>query len=105
MIDPAPPRAPLPPLQPLLLPLEAGESPLTEPAGVRPKRAAAKQAAKHPRNTLNELSGEEWVFFTKSVITTAFPSDYGHQLRKAHGANKPPQGRGERQTLQEEVNQ
>ncbi|MGE5620447.1 MAG: TRM11 family SAM-dependent methyltransferase [Sphingomonadaceae bacterium] len=47
--------------------------------------------APHPRNRLNDLSGEEWLYFTKSVITTAFPSEHGHALRKAHGANKPPQ--------------
>ena len=46
--------------------------------------------APHPRNTLNELSGEEWLYFTKSVWTTAYPSELGHALRKAHGANKPP---------------
>ena len=46
--------------------------------------------AAHPRNTLNELSGEEWLYFTKSVWTTAYPSELGHALRKAHGANKPP---------------
>lgn len=46
--------------------------------------------ARHPRNTLNELSGEEWLYFTKSVWTTAYPSELGHGLRKAHGANKPP---------------
>jgi DNA modification methylase len=44
----------------------------------------------HPRNTLNELSGEEWLYFTKSLWTTAYPSELGHALRKAHGANKPP---------------
>src|SRR5829696_2727201 len=44
----------------------------------------------HPRNTLNELSGEEWLYFTKSVWTTAYPSELGHHLRRAHGANKPP---------------
>lgn len=43
------------------------------------------------RNTLNELTGAEWLYFTKSIITTAYPSEYGHTLRKAHGANKPPQ--------------
>ena len=31
---------------------------------------------RHPDNTLNELSGEEWLYFTKSVITTAFPSSF-----------------------------
>jgi DNA modification methylase len=46
--------------------------------------------APHPRNTLNELSGEEWLYFTKSVWTTAYPSELGHALRKSHGANKPP---------------
>jgi DNA modification methylase len=44
----------------------------------------------HPRNTLNELTGEEWLYFTKSVWTTAYPSELGHDLRRAHGANKPP---------------
>jgi DNA modification methylase len=46
--------------------------------------------APHPDNTLNELSGEEWLYFTKSVLTTAYPSELGHAERKAHGANKPP---------------
>ena len=44
----------------------------------------------HPANELNELSGEEWLYFTKSVWTTAYPSELGHDRRKAHGANKPP---------------
>ena len=44
----------------------------------------------HPNNTLNELGGDEWLYFTKSLLTTAYPSELGHALRKAHGANKPP---------------
>jgi len=48
------------------------------------------RAAPHPDNTLNDLSGEEWLYFTKSVLTTAYPSELGHAARKAHGANKPP---------------
>jgi len=44
----------------------------------------------HPANELNELSGEEWLYFTKSVWTTSYPSELGHGRRKAHGANKPP---------------
>ena len=44
----------------------------------------------HPDNTLNELSGEEWLYFTKSVWGTAYPSELGHSVRKQHGANKPP---------------
>ena len=51
---------------------------------------ASARATPHPRNTLNELSGEEWLYFTKSVWTTAYPSELGHKLRKEHGANKPP---------------
>ncbi|HLZ61475.1 MAG TPA: DNA methyltransferase [Ktedonosporobacter sp.] len=43
------------------------------------------------RNKLNELTGAEWLYFTKSLLTTTYASEYGHQLRKAHGANKPPQ--------------
>src|SRR5881396_1218786 len=44
----------------------------------------------HPANDLNELPGEEWLYFTKSVLSTAYPSELGHAARKAHGANKPP---------------
>ncbi len=44
----------------------------------------------HPANDLNELPGEEWLYFTKSVWSTAYPSELGHDLRKRHGANKPP---------------
>jgi DNA modification methylase len=47
-------------------------------------------APPHPDNTLNELSGEAWLYFTKSVWTTAYPSELGHTRRRAHGANKPP---------------
>jgi DNA modification methylase len=46
--------------------------------------------APHPANDLNELPGEEWLYFTKSVLSTAYPSELGHAARKAHGANKPP---------------
>lgn len=44
----------------------------------------------HPRNHLNELSGEAWLYFTKSLWSTAYPSELGHPLRREHGANKPP---------------
>ncbi len=88
---PSEPVAPEPParaFQPRLLPGLPGEA--GEPD--RPALPAARRLAqRHPRNTLNDLTGDEWVFFTKSVITTAYSSSYGHHLRKAHGANKPPQ--------------
>ena len=54
------------------------------------RAAGTTRALPHPRNTLNELSGEEWLYFTKSLWTTAYPSELGHALRKQHGANKPP---------------
>jgi DNA modification methylase len=50
----------------------------------------APRKGPHPKNTLNELSGEEWLYFTKSVLQTSYPSELRHDLRKAHGANKPP---------------
>jgi DNA modification methylase len=49
-----------------------------------------ERRAPHPANTLNELPGEEWLYFTKSLLTTAFPSELGHSARRSHGANKPP---------------
>jgi len=51
---------------------------------------AEPRRSPHPRNRLNELNGEEWLYFTKSVWTTVYPSELGHDLRRAHGANKPP---------------
>jgi DNA modification methylase len=49
-----------------------------------------ERRAPHPANTLNELPGEEWLYLTKSLLTTAYPSELGHAARRAHGANKPP---------------
>lgn len=45
----------------------------------------------HPQNALNELTGAEWLYFTKTLLTTSYSSKYAHELRKAHGANKPPE--------------
>jgi DNA modification methylase len=50
----------------------------------------APTSTRHPRNQLNELTGEAWLYFTKSLWTTVYPSELGHDLRRAHGANKPP---------------
>ena len=47
--------------------------------------------APHPKNTLNDMSGDRFLYFTKSVLSTSYPSLYSHELRKKHGANKPPQ--------------
>src|SRR5437588_13132778 len=45
----------------------------------------------YPKNTLNDMGGDRFLYFTKSVLTTAYPAAHSHELRKAHGANKPPQ--------------
>ncbi len=52
---------------------------------------AGRKGKVDPRNTLNDMTGEEWLFFTRSVLQTAYPHELSHDLRKAHGANKPPQ--------------
>jgi DNA modification methylase len=55
-----------------------------------PEIVALPHRAVHPSNTLNDLDGDAWLYFTKSLLTTAYPSELGHAARKAHGANKPP---------------
>jgi len=49
------------------------------------------KGAVHPKNALNELTGAEWLYFTKTLLTTSYSSKYAHAIRKAHGANKPPE--------------
>lgn len=48
------------------------------------------KGSRHPRNVLNDLSGEEWLYFTRSVLRTSYPHEFSQDLRRAHGANKPP---------------
>jgi len=42
-------------------------------------------------NSLNDLTGAEWKFSTKSVINKAFPINMQHKLRSQHGGQKPPE--------------
>jgi len=42
-------------------------------------------------NTLNDLSGPEWKFSTKSVINKIYPINMQHKLRSKHGGQKPPE--------------
>jgi hypothetical protein len=42
-------------------------------------------------NRLNELTGKEWVYWTKSVINRPYPSNLQHRLRSRHGGQKPPE--------------
>ena len=44
-----------------------------------------------PNNTLNDLTGAEWKFSTKSVINKPYPVNMQHKLRSQHGGQKPPQ--------------
>lgn len=44
----------------------------------------------HRKNKLNELTGSEWLFFTKSVLRTEYPREFRHDLRQEVGASKPP---------------
>jgi hypothetical protein len=41
-------------------------------------------------NRVNDLTGREWVFWTRSVITRPYPPNCQHALRSAHGGQKPP---------------
>jgi DNA modification methylase len=47
--------------------------------------------SKHPQNELNDLTGDKWMFLTQSVTKTNFPKSYAFDLRRKHGANKPPE--------------
>lgn len=62
----------------------------SEPAGAAPG-SRSDPDGRHPRNRLNDLTGAEWLWFTKSVMRTSYPSILGHELRKRQGGNKPPQ--------------
>lgn len=43
------------------------------------------------KNILNDLTGKEWVFWTKSVINKPYPLNMQHKLRSKHGGQKPPE--------------
>ena len=41
-------------------------------------------------NRVNELTGREWVYWIKSVITNPYLPNLQHELRNEHGGQKPP---------------
>ena len=41
-------------------------------------------------NILNDLTGKEWLYWTKSVIDKPYPPNLCHKLRNQHGGQKPP---------------
>lgn len=43
------------------------------------------------KNRLNELTGKEWVYWSKTVINKPYPVNLQHKLRSKHGAQKPPE--------------
>src|SRR5215210_504068 len=47
------------------------------------------------RNSLNDLTGREWLYALGSVLATRYPTKgpegYAHALRRAHPSPKPPQ--------------
>ena len=86
--------------QPNLLETEVAESKPT----LRKKKGSSKNSPKvlseagepvvktvAPNNTLNDLTGAEWKFSTKSVINKPYPVNMQHKLRSQHGGQKPPQ--------------
>ncbi|SEP77023.1 DNA methyltransferase [Natrinema salaciae] len=42
------------------------------------------------RNRVNDLTGREWKYATKSVIAEGYPPAVQHDLRSDHGGQKPP---------------
>ncbi len=42
------------------------------------------------RNRVNDLTGREWKYATKSVIAESYPPAVQHDLRSEHGGQKPP---------------
>lgn len=43
------------------------------------------------KNRLNDLTGKEWQYWSKSVINKNYPINFQHKLRNQHGGQKPPQ--------------
>lgn len=41
-------------------------------------------------NQLNDLTGSEWLFWTSTLYPTSYSPDPTYNLRKSHGAMKPP---------------
>lgn len=50
-----------------------------------------KEQTYDKRNKLNDLTGAEWQFATKTVISKIYPSNLQHKLRSQHGGQKPPE--------------
>jgi len=63
----------------------------TEIKEKKKKKSTSKGRVYDPRNKLNNLTGAEWQFSTKTVISKIYPSNLQHKLRSQHGGQKPPE--------------
>lgn len=73
------------------LSLKPKKSVKTKPAVTTDSSGEPQVKTVSPRNTLNDLTGAEWKFSTKSVINKPYPLNMQHKLRSQHGGQKPPQ--------------
>ncbi|NUM25351.1 MAG: class I SAM-dependent methyltransferase [Candidatus Buchananbacteria bacterium] len=55
------------------------------------EKSKEKKGIYNPKNSVNDLTGSEWTFATKSVINKPFPVNMQHKLRSQHGGQKPPE--------------
>ena len=60
------------------------------PPGPESRILGAAMARGKIKNTLNNLTGSQWLYFTNTLWETNIALDATHALRKAHGAIKPP---------------
>ena len=51
----------------------------------------SKERKYDERNKLNDLTGSEWKFATKTVISKIYSTNMQHKLRSQHGGQKPPE--------------
>jgi DNA modification methylase len=67
-------------------------APPTKTPGLAPHHVdLGERGIYHTGNRLNDLTGKEWVFSTRSVINKAYPPSFGLNLRSEHGGQKPPE--------------
>lgn len=74
-------------------PLSSNHTKSTKKSSALANDASAEPQVKTvaPNNKLNDLTGAEWKFSTKSVINKPYPVNMQHKLRSQHGGQKPPQ--------------
>ena len=71
---------------------------ITEDNNNKNKKEKRTKKSKEPkerkydsRNKLNNLTGAEWQYATKTVISKIYPTNMQHKLRSQHGGQKPPE--------------